>query len=101
MIAPPFEFVEQFRANLLRARRRAGLSQEQLAELAALHRTAVGLMERGERIPRIDTLVRLAASLEVEPGELLNGLDWVPARDRAEGSYWTRIGSAGRSHADG
>lgn len=101
MIAPPFEFVERFRSNLLRARRRAGLNQEELADLAALHRTAIGLMERGERIPRIDTLVRLAASLEVSPGDLLDGLDWVPVRDRAEGSYWTRSPGSARGRTDG
>lgn len=101
MIAPPFEFVERFRANLLRARRRTGLSQEQLSDLAALHRTAIGLMESGERIPRIDTLIRLAASLEVTPGDLLDGLDWVPVRDGAKGSYWTRPVGTARSRTDG
>lgn len=46
---------EQFGANLRYCRRRAGLSQEETAMRASLHRTAVSYIERGTRIPRIDT----------------------------------------------
>jgi transcriptional regulator with XRE-family HTH domain len=86
----PFEVGEPFRLNLRRLRRRAGLSQEQLAARASLHRTAIGLMENGRRLPRIDTLMRLAASLEVTPNELLDGIEWVPPREQAEGTFWMR-----------
>jgi transcriptional regulator with XRE-family HTH domain len=55
----------EFGANLRRARRRAGLSQEQLGYRASLHRTEIGLLERGARVPRIDTLVKLAAALGI------------------------------------
>lgn len=48
--------------------------------MAGLHRTAVGQLERGERIARSDTLVRLSGSLGVGPEMLLAGLDWRPAR---------------------
>ena len=67
MTPPPFEVAEPFRANLRSLRRLSGLNQEQLAFRASLHRTAIGLMERGERIPRIDTLVRLAARSKSRP----------------------------------
>lgn len=70
---------ERFGANLRRVRRREGLSQEGLAERASLHRTEIGLLENGRRVPRIDTLVRLADSMVVAPGELLDGISWVPA----------------------
>lgn len=69
---------EQFSANLVRLRKRAGLSQEQLGFRAGLHRTEIGMLERGVRLARIDTLVKLAGSLEVEPGELLDGIVWQP-----------------------
>jgi transcriptional regulator with XRE-family HTH domain len=69
---------ERFGSNLRRVRRREGLSQEELAERASLHRTEVGKLEKGERVPRIDTLVRLADSMVVPPGELLDGISWVP-----------------------
>jgi transcriptional regulator with XRE-family HTH domain len=70
--------MDRFRANLLRARKRAAMSQEELGELSGLHRTEIGMLERGIRLPRIDTLVRLAGALEVEPGELLVGIEWAP-----------------------
>ena len=67
-----------FAANLRRCRRRADLSQEEVGRRSSLHRTEVGLLERGARVPRIDTLIKLAAALEVEPGELLAGIVWTP-----------------------
>lgn len=64
----------QFGRNLATARRAAQQSQEETAVGAGLHRTEIGLLERGERIPRMDTLLKVAAALDVEPGELLDGL---------------------------
>ena len=69
---------KQFGANLLRARKRSGVSQEVLAVRASLHRTEIGLLERGERLPRIDTAIKLAAALSVDPGTLLEGIAWKP-----------------------
>lgn len=64
--------------NLRRTRRRAGLSQEQVAVRASLHRTEIGLLERGGRVARIDTLIQLAGAMSVAPAELLDGIDWTP-----------------------
>jgi transcriptional regulator with XRE-family HTH domain len=69
----------RFGRNLRRIRRREDLSQEQLGRRAALHRTEIGKLEHGERVCRIDTLIRLAGAMAVPPGELLDGIDWVPA----------------------
>lgn len=66
-------------ANLKRCRAAAGISQEEVGERAGLHRTEVGLLERGARVPRIDTLIKLATALEVDAGELLAGIVWAPA----------------------
>jgi XRE family transcriptional regulator, regulator of sulfur utilization len=71
-------FADQFGSNLRYCRRRVGLSQEELAVRASLHRTAVGQLERGERVARVDTVVKLAGSLGIPPGELLDGLGWEP-----------------------
>jgi transcriptional regulator with XRE-family HTH domain len=71
---------ERFGANLRRCRRRAGLSQEQAAVRASLHRSAIGLLERGERVARVDTLVKLMGALEADPDELLAGLEWLPGQ---------------------
>jgi transcriptional regulator with XRE-family HTH domain len=43
-------------------RRRAGLSQRDLARRARTSAAAVCLYERGERVPRVDTLERLLAA---------------------------------------
>ncbi len=72
------DIAARFGDNLARARRGADLSQEELAVRASLHRTEVSQLERGLRLPRIDTLVKLAASLEVKPEALLDGLEWSP-----------------------
>lgn len=73
---------KRFGENLRRARRQAGLSQEDAAIRASLHRTEVGLLERGERVPRIDTTVKLAGALDVAPGDLLDGIAWQPGHLR-------------------
>jgi transcriptional regulator with XRE-family HTH domain len=60
----------------LRAVRLAqGLSQEQLAEKAELHRTYVSSAERGQRNVSLQNIIRLARALDVPPGDLVNGLD--------------------------
>jgi transcriptional regulator with XRE-family HTH domain len=68
----------QFGDNLARVRREADLSQDGLAVRASVHRTEISQLERGLRVARIDTLVKLAASLEVSADELLTGLTWTP-----------------------
>jgi DNA-binding XRE family transcriptional regulator len=77
--APGLDFATRFGHNLSRCRERAGLSQEELGMRAELHRTAVGQLERGQRIARADTLVKLAGSLAVRPEDLLAGLEWEPS----------------------
>ncbi len=61
------------------ARERAGISQEELGMRAGLHRTAVGQLERGERTPRADSVIRLAGSLGIPAGDLLAGVVWNPS----------------------
>ncbi len=73
---------ERFGENLMIYRRRAGLSQEELGFRASLHRTEIGELERGVRVPRIDTLVKLAGALSVPPGDLLKGVAWKPGKTR-------------------
>jgi transcriptional regulator with XRE-family HTH domain len=47
------------------------LSQEALADLAGLHRTYVGSIERGERNVSVDNIERLARALDLDPADLL------------------------------
>jgi transcriptional regulator with XRE-family HTH domain len=60
-------------ARQLRALRASrGLSQEALADLASLHRTYVGSIERWERNVSLDNIERLAAALDVDICDLLS-----------------------------
>lgn len=57
--------------EIRRYRQALGLSQEQLAERAGLHRNYVGFLERGERNASLTTLFAIARSLGVSLGQLL------------------------------
>lgn len=55
-------------------RKHLGISQEKLGELAGLHRTYIGHVERGEVNPTLSSIVRLADALEIDAGALPTGL---------------------------
>lgn len=78
MAPPSWDVKDRFAANLARCRKLEGMSQEELGYRASLHRTEVSLLERGVRLPRADTLVRLAHSLSVPVNELVVGIEWKP-----------------------
>lgn len=57
----------------VRARRlEIGLSQEELAASAAVERSHMGKIERGEHMPNFVLILRLAKALEVTPGNLVD-----------------------------
>ena len=66
--------LEQFGANVRVKRGSLGISQEELAELAGLHRTYIGSVERGERNVSLKNIVRIAAALGVSASRLLEGV---------------------------
>ncbi len=56
-------------------RRTARLSQEELAERAAIHRTYVSQIERGLKSPTIVMLFRLAKALDTTASKVLKQLE--------------------------
>jgi transcriptional regulator with XRE-family HTH domain len=77
----------RFAAQLRRERHAAGISQEELAFRANLHRTEIGLLERGLRSPALGTIVKLASGLEVSPKNLLEGMAWHPGKNGQKGHF--------------
>lgn len=52
----------------------AGVSQEQLANMAGLHYSTVSHIERGNRSLRVISILRLAEGLQCDPGDLVGGI---------------------------
>jgi transcriptional regulator with XRE-family HTH domain len=57
--------------NLRKLRGERGLSQEELADRAGLNRNYVGMIEREENAPTVDTLEDLARALDVSVIDLV------------------------------
>ena len=67
MLAPK----EILASNLRRLRTSAGLSQEELADRAGLHRTYISSVERAHRNVSLENLFKIARGLEVNAQELI------------------------------
>jgi transcriptional regulator with XRE-family HTH domain len=63
---------EIFARNVKRLRTAAGLSQEELAARAGLHRTYISSIERAQRNISLENIFLLANALGAGPGDLLN-----------------------------
>lgn len=61
-----------FGSVLREKREAAGISQEQLADRAGLHRTYVSLIERGKRTASIEVLRRVASALGLRMTDLID-----------------------------
>jgi len=65
---------EHFGHRIRELRSTLGLSQEQLADAAGLHRTYIGSVERGERNVSLQNIVAIARALNVTPSILFNDI---------------------------
>ncbi|MCL4418065.1 MAG: helix-turn-helix domain-containing protein [Actinobacteria bacterium] len=63
--------LEAFGEKMQKVRKSKGITQEELASMLSMHRTYIGLIERGERNPTIRTLYKIAKALKVKSEELL------------------------------
>lgn len=70
-VAPSSKLREIFAAQVRARRKLLGISQEELADRAQLHRTFVGHVERAETNVAIDNIARISEALGVTASELL------------------------------
>ena len=65
-------------------RKERGLTQEELAHRAEIHRTYVSLLERNEKSPTLNVLFRICRALEVRPSQVLEGVE----EDMEDAEQW-------------
>lgn len=65
------DLFQRLGTTLSALRQEAGLTQEELAHRADLHRTYIGSLERGDRNPTVTTLLKIAKALPCTPSELM------------------------------
>ncbi len=58
-----------------KARQNAGLSQEELAHRAGLHRTYISLLERSKKSPTLDAFFRICNALDISPAKLMKKIE--------------------------
>ena len=66
--------LDLFGQNVRKQRTERGLSQEALADKAALDPTYISGIERGVRNPSLLSIIRIAQALGIESGNLFEGV---------------------------
>ncbi|MDN4597398.1 helix-turn-helix domain-containing protein [Leifsonia virtsii] len=74
MPTPRSRAAELFGQRVRSTRVALGMSQEEIANLADMHVTNYGRVERGEANSELHTIVRIATALDTDPAELMAGL---------------------------
>lgn len=89
------EVTRQAFGRVIRAlRHEVGISQEELADRAGLHRTYISMVERGIKTPTVVTLVELARAVGMQTGELMTLFD----HELAAGATTTKDAARARRH---
>ena len=65
------ELSDAFARVVEKHRKSKGLSKSKLAEKAGLHQTYIGLLERGQRSPNLDTAKAIATALNIKLSKLI------------------------------
>lgn len=63
-----------FGTRVRELRNQRGWSQETLADIAGVHRTYIGGIERGERNVSLENIARIANALQTSASDLLRGV---------------------------
>jgi transcriptional regulator with XRE-family HTH domain len=73
---------DAFSQAVKKYREEKNLSRAVLAEKSGLHQTYIGLLERGERSPNLDTAKAIANALGMSLGKMINEAEHKPNRKR-------------------
>jgi transcriptional regulator with XRE-family HTH domain len=65
------QILQIFAHNVQQLRKSKGISQEKLAELAGLHRTYIGMIERSEKNITLINMQKIASALDTKVADLL------------------------------
>lgn len=71
-------FPDAFAEILIAARKKAGMTQEELAFLSGLDRTTISALERAASSPKLESVIRLAGALQLDPVALVPAVRWRP-----------------------
>lgn len=66
------KLLSQFGEKIRKGRKKLGLSQEKLAFKADLHRTYIGMIERGEKNITLTNIGKIAKALNIEIKDLMD-----------------------------
>ncbi|MBH0178418.1 MAG: helix-turn-helix transcriptional regulator [Nitrospira sp.] len=64
-----------FGRKVVRLRKRLGISQEELAFRAEVHRTYISQLERGLKSPTLSVIMRLSRALKTSPSSLVAAVE--------------------------
>ena len=64
--------LEKFGQKVREERHRLGLSQEELASRAGVHRTYIGMIERAEKNITLENIEKIAKALEIPLEKIMN-----------------------------
>ncbi len=64
-----------FAEKLIKLRKERGMSQQKLADKAGISQTAIYYMEKGERNPKLETIIKIAKAFDIYLPLLLDGCE--------------------------
>ena len=67
------DILKEFGLKIRKLRKEKGISQEELAEKAGVHRTYIGMIERAEKNIALLNIEKIAIALKVNLKDLFNG----------------------------
>lgn len=68
------QFIESLGKRIAKIRKEKGLTQEKLAAEADLDRVAIAYIETGKRKPKVSSIYKISAAMNIDPAYLFRDL---------------------------